>query len=287
MPALMRGELATLRRWLTVVPEDTVRDSARLCVLHAWVLLLTGQIQAIEPRLRQAERSLTADEDHLRGDMTAIRAYVAAQRGDVARTIDLADKAVRLLDETKLGELGVVYFVLGGAHLLRGDVAAAAQALAKASVVGRQGGNVHVAVPALNALAGLHDQQGRLFQAQATAQEAIGLATGHSGRPLPFAGGAVSALAEVAYEWNDLENALAYAQQSVDLSQRWGNRDSLSSGYLTLAQVLLARGDLVGAGDALQEAVRMSQEYTLTPMFSIQLRTGRARLWLAQGGRKV
>lgn len=284
MPILMRGELTTVLRWVEALPEEIVLASASICVSHAWALLLTGQMPWLEPRLQQAERLLeAAPVDNLSGDIATIRAYVAAHQGDVARTIELAHQALDLLDEENLGERGIVSFILGGAHMLRGDVAAASRAMVEASVVGQQGGNLHIAVPALNALAGIQMLEGRLHQARSTAQEAIGLATGPSGRPLPFAGGAVSALAELAYEWDDLESALTHAQQSVDLAQQWGNSDTLCSSYLTLAQVRMGLGDLEAASDALKQAQRLSSGLMTTSMFVMQLRVAWARLWLAQG----
>lgn len=285
MPMLMRGELTTLLRWMSALPEERILANARFCILHAWTLLLTGQLQAVEPRLQQAERTLgdTPADDRLRGDVTTIRAYVAAQQGDVGRTIELAHLALELLGPDSLGERGIVFFVLGGAHLLRGNVAEAGKALAEASTVGWQGGNIHIAVPALNALAGIQSQQGRLRQAYATAQEGVHLATASTGRPLPIASGPLSALAEVAYEWNDLDRALALARQSVELGLQWGNSDALCSYYLTLAQVLRAQADLEGAQDALQKADRMARQLTIMPSILSQLRAGWARLRLAQG----
>jgi len=286
---LLRGELSTLLRWIVVLPREMVQASARICVTHAWALLLTGQLDAIEPRLQRAEQVLgtAADAstrgDPLLGDIAVIRAYGAAQQGDVARTIELAHVALERLPPAKQGERGVAFFVLGGAHILNGDWAAAGDALAEAAAVGRQGGNLHIAVPALNSLAGIQAIQGHLRQAQVTAEEAIGLAAGADDQPLPIAAGAISELAELAYEWNQVDDALTYARQSVELGRLWGNSDTLGFSYLTLAEILAAHGRLGEAQDALREAERLSQEVTLSPSFFTQLRATRARLWLAQG----
>ena len=280
---LLRGELTTLLRWIGVLPQERIKASARICVTLAWALLLTGQ-KGIEPRLQRAEHLLeAAPDDPLLGDVAVIRAYKAAQLGDVPLTIRLAHQALERLPSTRQGERGVAFFVLGGAHILDGDWAAAGEALAQAATVGRQGGNLHIAVPALNSLAGIQAAQGRLHQAHTTAEEAIGLVTGSGGQPLPIAAGAASALAELAYEWNDLGDALAHARQSVELSCLWGNSDTLGFSYLTLAEVLASQGRLDEAREALREAERLSQKVTLLPSFFPRLRATRARLWLAEG----
>jgi LuxR family maltose regulon positive regulatory protein len=151
-----------------------------------------------------------------------------------------------------------------------------------AAEIGQKGKNLHIAVPALNALAGLESQQGRLLQAQATTQKAVRLATGPGGQLLPIAGGALSALAELACEWNRLDEALSLAQQSMELAQQWGNVDTLSHGYLTLAQIFLAREDLKEGREALIQAKDIGRQHTLTPLFHTQLRAVLAQLLLKE-----
>ena len=281
---LLRGELFTLLRWIGALPEEMVLSSAPICVYHAWALLLTGQLDAVEPRLRQAERVLkTPSDDDLLGDVATIRAYRAALQGDVERTIELARLALERLTPAKQRVRGVVFFALGGAHMVQGDIAAAGEAMAQAGEIGLQEGNLHIAIPALNALAGIKLLQGDLHRAQATAQEAVRLATDAAGHLLPIAAGPLSALAELAYEWNDLEGAMAYARQSVELGQRWGNKDTLVSNTLTLAQVLIGRGELDEARDALQEAERVGREFALGRLIPARMQAARALLWLAQG----
>jgi LuxR family maltose regulon positive regulatory protein len=90
-------------------------------------------------------------------------------------------------------------------------------------------------------------------------------------------------LGELAYEWDDLEGALAYTQQSIELSRQWGNSDTLCNGLLTLAQVQMAWGDLEAASAALREAKDLSTDLAMTPLFAMQLDTRRVRLWLVQG----
>jgi LuxR family maltose regulon positive regulatory protein len=90
-------------------------------------------------------------------------------------------------------------------------------------------------------------------------------------------------LAELAYEWNRLDEALAHARQSVELGRLWGNADSLGATYLTLTEVLLALGRLGEARTALHEAKHLSQHVTLFPAFPFLLRATQAQLWLKEG----
>lgn len=279
---LFRGELTTLLRWIESLREEEIQASARICVTHAWALLLTGQPEPLEVRLRQVEQSVAPDNPLL-GDVAAIRAYATARGGDIPHTLELARSALEKLPLSRLGERAVVFYVLGGAHLWEGDVRAAADAFSKATTVGQEGGNLHLALPALTSLAGIQISQGKLRQAEATAHEAIHLVAGPERRPLPIAAGAVSALAELAYEWNRLDEALAHARQSVTLARLWGNADPLAFAYLTLANVQIALGRLDKARDTLRDASRLSEDATLFPSFYPALQAAQARLSLKEG----
>jgi LuxR family maltose regulon positive regulatory protein len=281
---LLRGELTMLLRWMSALPEEMINLSPSICIWYAWALLLSGQLEAVEPRLQQAEKALpTTDKKDLPGHIAAIRAYLSAQMGDMERTIELSKQALGLLDTDNLGIRGVVQFVLGGTYLMRGDIAASGEAMALAAKSGIEGGNIHIAVPALNALAGIESQQGHLRRAQDTARKAIQVATGPGERLLPIAAGPLSALAELAYEWNDLKKAMNYIEQSIELGRRWGNRDSLAHGYLTLSRVLLGSGDLKGSSDFFREAELVSHQPSPPPLLQNDLRAVSMHIALAQG----
>lgn len=260
---LFQGELGLVERWLLALPESKLDGNIDVGIIHAWTLLLTGRSQSLEKRLQQIE-SLLAKSPHnpRHGDVAAIRAYVTAHQGDIKRTIELAQVALATLNAENYGIRGIVFFVLGGAQILKGDYSAAMDALRQASELGIQGGNIHVAVPALNALAGIEIQQGNLDQAQQTAQRAVDLATPQPGIILPIAGGVLTTLADIAYELGDFPTALAYAQKGLELTQRWGNKDTLYDCYLTLAHVLIGQGNYEHARQYLEKTQELPLEYT-------------------------
>jgi LuxR family maltose regulon positive regulatory protein len=279
---LLRGELTTVLRWIGSLPEEEIERSAPICVIHAWALLLTGQPASVEPRLDRVEQLVPPSSPSL-GDVAAIRTYLAAQHGDVPGTTTLAELALERLPSARLGERAVVFFALGGARFLQGDIDGAVEALRNAAAVGQEGGNVHLAASALSSLADIQVSRGKLHEAEATAQEAVDLVTGPDGRPLPIAAGAVSALAELAHEWNRLDEAIAYAREAVALARLWGNADPLSFAYLTLADVLIAAGLFDEARAALRDAEHLSRDVTLSPSFLPAWRANWVRLWLKKG----
>jgi LuxR family maltose regulon positive regulatory protein len=54
---LEQGLLTLLLGWLARLPEELVTSRPWLCVYHAWALLLSGQLEAAERRLRDADET--------------------------------------------------------------------------------------------------------------------------------------------------------------------------------------------------------------------------------------
>ena len=61
---LLRGEGATVQRWLAALPAELVRSRPRLCLAQAFLALVGGDVEAAEPPLDAAERAFAdaADE---------------------------------------------------------------------------------------------------------------------------------------------------------------------------------------------------------------------------------
>jgi LuxR family maltose regulon positive regulatory protein len=289
---LAQGELMTLLSWIGRLPDDLVRARPHLCIYHAWALLLTGQADAVEARLQDAESALGAQEatgsgedastaaylQDAQGHIAAMRAYAATFGGDAGRATALAQEALERLSEENLFLRSFVAFLLGGACFMRNDVAGAGQAFREAAAMGREVGNVHLAVPALRALASLEEAQGKLHRAAATYRDAIELAAGS-----PVAAGAYIGTGELLYEWNDLEAAAGFIDRGVELAQRWGNVDTLVNGLVSLARLRTAQGNQEGAMAPMVQAEQSLRRQTALPGTDATLAAYRMRLYLWDG----
>ena len=117
IPALSRGrQEATLRRWLEALPDDLLRMRPVLSDAYAGSILVRGEVEGVEERLRDAERWLDADDEatmragsmvvvdetafrHLPGSLAVHRAGQARILGDVAGTVAHARRALDLVAE--------------------------------------------------------------------------------------------------------------------------------------------------------------------------------------------
>jgi len=98
---LAHSEIATLLRWLDLLPSEAVRARPRLRVYQAMALLLSGHsADGVETILREAEQ--TDSSSAIAGEATALRALTAAYQGDAPRAAQLARRALELLPEDNI-----------------------------------------------------------------------------------------------------------------------------------------------------------------------------------------
>jgi len=267
MNLLKVGSLTTLLNWLKKFSPEVIAMRPRLAVVLAWVYLLMGELENIEGYLTIAENNLTDlyNSNELRGQIAAIRAYAIARLGHLDQAVEQAQLALELLPENDFTVRCVVTFVLGGIYYMRQDFSNAIATMKKASQLGDQTGNIHVAVAALSSAADLLRNQSDLAEAEKTYYQALHLGTGHNGNPLPITAGIFSGLAELHLVQKDLTGAREFALTGLDLGEKWLNVDSLVSCSLTLAQIDQYEGNLEEAQGALERSKRLAATHHLSP----------------------
>ncbi|MEJ2209843.1 MAG: LuxR C-terminal-related transcriptional regulator, partial [Anaerolineae bacterium] len=270
-----RGEMTTILGWIALLPPDIVRTNPQVGILHAWALAKSGDLDGAESCLREFG-------DSSRGEVTAVRAYVAGVRGDLVQAVALAQQALALLPAGNLVVRAIVAQNLGVAYHWSGDPAAAIQALGEAVALSRAAGQSSQTLTAMAILGRAYEMQAALHQAMDTYREALELGRGADRRPAPFACMAHVGMAGVLYEWDDLDAAKQHALEGIRLSELGGFIAYQVFGHTLLARVCEAQGDRDGALENVERAERLGQgsDYALVTALATELRV---RLWLAQG----
>jgi LuxR family maltose regulon positive regulatory protein len=272
---LVRGEMRELLGWLDSLPQDLVSSQPQLAVQRAWAQALSGQWDGVEQSLAQI------GDGHVPGEVAALQAYMASVQGDVPRTMALCRQAAETLPEGKWFSRSFVALSLGIAHYAGGQPAAAGKALREAIELYRTIGLDYMVQAAMMELGLVLEMAGSLHEAAETFRRALELAPGQDIRPVPIAGMAYVGLAKVHYEWNNLDRALQSARKAVELTELGGFTSTLLSGYARLAEVCLARGDLMAASQALEKADRLVQQRHY-PAIAGALAKLRVRSWLVR-----
>jgi len=278
IPAMRRTrQEAKLRGWLEVLPGEVVRARPVLSVYFAGALLISGELEGVEDRLRDAERWLgparghreeaqgapgemvVADEEEYRRLPATIELYRAGQslaRGDAPGTVRHAQRAIELaLDDDHLcrasaaGLLGLVYWGSG-------DLDAAHRAYSACVDGLRRAGFVADILGCSIALADIRSAQGRLGEALRTLERALQLAGEQGGPVLRGTADMYVGMSEIARERDDLRAATQLLLRSQELGEHTGLPQNPYRWRVAMARVRQAEGDLHGALDLLNEAER-------------------------------
>ena len=282
---LTRGELTTLSEWLDALPEDLTRARPRLTILRAWALALTGQWQAAEPLLSPI------DKGQVPGELEAVRAFLAGHRADMSpaaklwpRVVELSQEALESLPEDKWFSRSVAALMLGTAYWNMGDLSAARRAMTEAIALTEESDQTYLTLLAMSSLGQLQEIQGLLHQGVENHRRALALASRPGPRPAPNASFAHIGIAEVLYEWNDLDGALTHALAGIELSDQGGRTGYLLAGNVVLARVHQAQGDVALALEVIQKAERVASGYRSSFLYrKAEMDALRARLWARQG----
>src|SRR5215471_6268177 len=254
---LRRSEGATLDRWISALPVESIRARARLCLAQAVTAIAGWRLEAVEPLLARAEREFAAsgDEPHepsvgrplsvlanVPASIAHLRAELARLRGDAARAVACDQQALTHLSEDDWILRSMVAWNLGSVHWLRGELEEAEQAMADVVAERLAAGEGYLAMRVCYDHGEVQRAQGRLGAVQRTYQRALENASRFGPQPPP-AGIAHVGLAEVLYERDELAAAHEHATQGVALCRHLAFIQPLASGYAMIARIRGAQGD--------------------------------------------
>jgi len=289
----LRGEGATIQRWLDALPADLVRSRPRLLLAQAQLAAAAGRVDAVERLVEAAERAQAGAAEEpfdppagragsLLVNIPALiavhRSLLAMLRGDAEATTAFASRALAELGEGERLLEYVARFNLGIADWLRGRLADAERVFVP-SIAG-WADRPTITVWGRHILGQVQRARGRLDTATLACRQALER-TALPGRPtLPAAGPAYVGLAEVAYQRNELDDAQRYVTEGIALCRQLAYTPPLAAGLVTLAWIRQATGDRAAALQAMGEA---GQAAPGPPGLLNPVPAQRARLLLAQG----
>ncbi len=303
VPAMRRSrQEATVLGWLKALPDELVHCRPVLSVGYAWALLAGGELEAVEARLRDAERWLdttadtselasapsaemvVVDEEEFRrlpGSIAVLRAAHAQALGDVPNTMKYARQALDLVPEDDHLRRGAAAALLGLASWASGDLEAAHRTYADGMASVQKAGNISDAISCTIALADIRIAQGRLHEAMRTYEQSLQLATEQGEPVLRGTADLYVGMSELHREHDDLNAATQHLLRSKELGERTGLPQNRYRWCVAMARIREAQGDLDGALDLLHEAERL-----YVSDFSPNVRPVAAlvtRVWVAQG----
>jgi LuxR family transcriptional regulator, maltose regulon positive regulatory protein len=264
MPLQYRGALAPVLRWLESLPTEVLDARPSLWVTYASASSMIGKpISSIENMLQAAEVALQdAEADDktrdLIGHIAAIRAMVAFHHRQVETILTQSHRALEYLHPDNLPTRATTTWTLGYAYQIQGDRAAASRAYNEAISISHAAGNIMVTIAAATCLGQVQETENQLYLAAESYRRVLQLA---GDPPQPGACEAYLGLARVFYQWNDLDTAQQYGQQSLQLARQMENVATPAAGLVLLARLKLSQGDVNSAAAHLAQAEHFVRQH--------------------------
>lgn len=258
MPLHRRGAATAILDWLELLPESVRNARPALWWKQAALRLEIGQTIGVEEILQAAEAALEAAsalEDTTRdltGKIALARATLALHQFEIETIRVQACRALEYLDPVNLSYRSTAALTLGFAHFLNEDLDDAEQAYVEALSLAQAGGDIANITQATFRLIQIQSYRNQLHQAAEAYQRVLELVSEYS--PSNAAVAYIS-LAEINYEWNNLDVAERYLEEGARLAQQYKHVvDRMVLNDLYLARVKLARGEVSSAESIVAQA---------------------------------
>ncbi len=251
MPLHLRGTASAILDWLESLPKTVLDARPALWWMQAAMLLAIGQPKGVEEKLQATEAALAAaalpgatlDETtrDLIGKIAAARANVAQVDAQTETIQVQTRRALEYLHPDNLSFRSVAIRSLGFAYYIQQDLAEAGRAYTEAYSLAQAAGNIVDSSLASIRLGQVQEAENQLHLAAETYQRVLPVIDEYSPHNAPLA---YLGLARIYYEWNDLDAAEKYGEQSLKLSRQFDEViDRLVVSEMFLSHSKLARGD--------------------------------------------
>ena len=293
-----RYQSVTWFNWVQALPDEFVRARPVLSVGYAWALLDAGELEATEPRLRDAElwlapaadadrqsaKMVVTDEDEFQALPRTIanaRAYLAQALGDAPSAIKYAQQALDLLIGDDYFERGLAVLLRGFAYWSNGDMEAAYRAIADAVSNMQKAGNLPFTISFTSYLADILIAQGRLNEAIRTYSQLLETVLEQGEPVIPETAVLYLGLSELYHEQGNIEAVRWHLLKGEELGEQPAFPPWYRHWFLAQARMKRAENDLDGVVDMLNSAERMHYRHPIPdvrPLLALK-----TRAWLAQG----
>jgi LuxR family maltose regulon positive regulatory protein len=302
LPAIRRSRHdATILRWLSALPDSAVRGNPVLSAHYAWMMLASGDLDAVEHRLQDAERGLSVTsgaEDstqdivgqpyargeefrHLPITIAVYRASLAQATGDVDGTAAHARRAMELSGPGDHQPRAAAAGFLGLAAWAHGDLDTALPTFSEVAPSLRAAGNVADELASTIPLADMWLAKGRLTEARRVLEQSLTAASSRDDPLGPPTADLHVAISCMYSESGALDIATHHLQTSATLGEAASMPENRYRRFVAMARIRHISGDPDGAIGLLEDAERRFRRGFLPEVRPIAAM--RARIRIAQG----
>lgn len=278
----------TLHHWLKQLPETILEQRPVLCLSEASTLLFLSDswlpdastLHSIEKRLQSAEQRFLGENNLPKlGELFAFRSLLALRQGDISNAIRSAKQALDALPQTQKIWRGLSLSIAVEEWIQLGQFQQARAALLEAHALCEAVKNSYFQRVAMVKLAHVLFELGEFQQAISWYRQV--LPSARAGTHTYVLCNALSGLAALYYEYNDLESAYQHAQEAITFSQSHHLLYYEVHATLILARVQQAQGHVFVAQQQL--AALLDKMPVSLSHLAQEIQTAQARLALPIG----
>ena len=265
MPMHFRGQSRVVHAWLKAQPTAVLDTYPQLWTSYASIVLGQGKVDMAETGLHHAELALqnVTEDVHTRdtiGRIAAIRATISAAQKQVDAIISHSHDALEYLHPDNIAFRISTAWKLGYAYELQGKRAEARRAYQEVIPIGQRSGDIVFTRLAKLGLGYLQKGDNQLYQAAETCHDVLQM---FGDPPAAEAGIAHIGLAQIYYQWNELETARDHIEQCIQLAKQSQKYDRLIDGLVFQARLHIARDSINDARDILTEANSVAHQQNM------------------------
>jgi LuxR family maltose regulon positive regulatory protein len=250
-------EFQTVQRWLSQLPEPVLYSSPALCFFSATLLtfdspsdrLAPSTFARVETLLQRAEQSKQQSRSGPAPEvLLAFRALLALRQGAIKEADRLSRQALPSLSQEQPTWLGICLGIVAEEERWLGQLEAARNDLLTVLSLFDATRNQAGKLVTVLVLAEVCTEQGALYQAS----ELYHTARSWAGRQRADCTKALIGLAQLAYEWNDLDQAAQLLQEAAEHLSHFTDEALQAQATLLQARILQASGQTEQARRLLQ-----------------------------------
>ncbi len=274
------GEMATLTRWISELPNVIIHQRPRLGLAYAWGAIAAYRLDLAQYWLGDVQQTLAelceqanagadaaelpfavAGEDaglwNVRGGLAVCQSTLALLSEDVERAAEFSRQATVYLQEQNPFVRSFMALDDSLFFVLSGDAEKAIESLRDTVRLALQANNLLVLIIATWEISEMQTVQAQLGRAWATLQKAEYMAVGPNGEPLALGGLGDIGYGAILLERDLLQEAQEYLERGRKATQALWPISNLDA-MIAQAQLYHARGDIAESQAVLAEASRLA-----------------------------
>ncbi|PKN97326.1 MAG: helix-turn-helix transcriptional regulator [Chloroflexi bacterium HGW-Chloroflexi-4] len=274
--------------WVNMLPDKLIRTRPVLCTQIAQAFTDTGELEASELRLQDAERCLDGSDVENEAQLKPLPAMIALTRtynaqvqGNSAATLKYAELALQLIPEDDFDRRAQATTILEVTYWANGNLESAIRGIGDSMKRLTQLGNLVFVVASAFAVADLLVGLGSLSEAERTYQDALQVAAQHSPEAEHITAHHHLGLSMIYRQRGDDTLAAHHLKRAAELGLQTTLVDWLYRWHVVQAQLKEAAGDLETALSLLEEAKRAYIQTLVPDLHPIAAQ--KARIYLKQG----